>query len=149
MTESRLCTAPENMGRAGPEAVILFRDMIAAAALPPPQSAALSTLLHCYEASLFRVLDFHDFMDLQSHHICSTRTLALLSSLRPFLPAAQLAALVEAIEASDRRCVVAGPDQAPPRPSHQPWATRLSQAVARLPHRSGSATVALHGQTRS
>ena len=74
--ESELCSVPRDMKELGPRAVQRFRALVASAELPPPYLAALTALLHCYEASLFRALDFHDFTDLQSHHVTSQRTLA-------------------------------------------------------------------------
>jgi len=116
----------------GLEAVRLLRSLVYDVSLPSPQENALKALLHCYEASLFRALDFHDLMDLQSHHIVSERTLALLDSLRAYLPCKELQNVMQTIEMSDSGCAVAGTEHAPPKPSHKHWNQRMLQAVDRL-----------------
>lgn len=133
--EAALCDSPENMMHQGPDTIRKFRAFENGVVLPPQHKAALSALLRCYEASLFRALDYHDFMDLQSHHICSQRTVALLLSIKTMLPQPmkdELTAVVEAIANCDGRCVVAGIETAPPQPSQRAWFQRVLGAVDKL-----------------
>jgi|APCry1669189034_1035192.scaffolds.fasta_scaffold29026_2 hypothetical protein len=136
MTEAVLCACPKSLVDGFGAALLCFRALVDVASLPAVQATALKTLLHCYEASVWRALDFHDFTDLQSHRVCSLRTQALLASLRDRLPHQALESTLAAIRSADRDCGITGADQAPPRPSQQAWNARLLRAVERLPARS-------------